>query len=171
MTIQDLFEEKLTEMMLCAEGPAIVFDREPVKGGERSNIPKSYGNRVYEFRARWDKAPSNTIRLKILREMQDELRQMTVKPMVGLHPGTLEWKVAIARDGRSDHTVAYAHKCSVKTVREVKAEIRERIIAALDSEEATVRKVADDFGISKSVVGRLRAAARYEHTFRPTPLT
>lgn len=158
MTLERLFQTKLCEYVLCAEGPAVAFDREVVKGGERLNVPKSYGNRAYEFMARWHNAPSNTIRLRIIADLQDELRVSTVKPIRDYHVGTLEWKVAIARDRRSEHTVAYAHGCHVKTVREVKAEIRERILKALDTEGATVRKVADDFGLSKSLVGRLRAA-------------
>lgn len=158
-SLQRLFEEKLTEYILCAEGPAVAFDREVVKGGDRMNIPKSYGNRAYEFVARWNGTENPDIMLKILTDLQDELRVATVRPVRDFHPGTLEWKVAIARDRRSDFTVAFAFGCHVKTVREVKAEIRERILAALESEGATVRKVADDFGISKSVVGRLRAAA------------
>lgn len=159
MTIEGLFKAKLCEMILCAEGPAVAFDREVVKGGERLNIPKSYGNRAYEFLARWNRAPSNTIRLKIIADLQDELRRATVKPIRDYHPGTLEWKVAIARDRRSDHTVAYAFGCSIKTVREARTEIHDRILAALDTEGATVRKVAEDFGISKSLVGRLRAVS------------
>lgn len=157
-SLQRLFEEKLTEYILCAEGPAVAFDREVVKGGERLNVPKSYGNRTYEFVARWNGTSNPRIRLRIIADLQDELRQATIKPIRDFHVGTLEWKVAIARDRRSEHTVAYAHGCHVKTVREVKAEIRERILKALDTEGATVRKVADDFGLSKSLVGRIRTA-------------
>lgn len=158
MTIDHLFRSKLCDYILCAEGPAIAFDREIVKGGERLNIPKSYGNRAYEFMSRWRKAPSNTIRLKIIADLQDELRKATVRPIRDYHPGTLEWKVAIARDRRSDFTVAYAFGCSVKTVREARAEIHDRILQALDTDGATVRKVAEDFGIPKSIVGRINAA-------------
>ena len=157
-TLDKLFKAKLTELALCANGPAVAFDREQVKGGERLNIPKNYGNLCLDFLRRYQGAPSDSIRLRIIADLQDELRKETVKPVRDLHPNTLEWKVAITRDRRNEWTVAYAYGCSVKTVREARAEIRERLVAALER-DASIRTVAAEFGVSKSYVGKLRLAA------------
>lgn len=79
---------------------------------------------------------------------------MKVRKTKDYHPGTLEFKVMVTRDRRNEFTVAYAYQVDVRTVRKARTEIRERIMAALN--DATVRDVADQFGISKSVVGRMR---------------
>ena len=157
--IDRLFAQKLSELVLCANGPTAVFDREGVKGGERLSVPKGHGSRVYEFHSRYNGAPSDTIRLKISAELQNELRRQKVRTVRDYHRGTLEWKITVARDRRGEHLLAYVYGCSVKTIREVKVEIQGRIMAALDVENATVRKVAEDFGISKSTISRLKNAA------------
>jgi len=153
--IDRLFWDKLTQLMLLAEGPSIAFDREAVKGGDRETMPKSYGNRYYEFLSRYRGARSDTTRLRIIAEIQDELRMSTVKPVRNLYPETLEWMVAIHRDRRNEHTVAYAYGCNVNTVRKVKRDLRERVKAALEKGES-VRKVALVFGLSPSSVARMR---------------
>ena len=154
--IDRLFRSKITELALCANGPVVVVDREGVKGGERLNIPKSYGSQVTRFYARYLGATSDTVRLRLIAEVQNELRQYKVRKDWDYAPGTLELKVQVTRDRRNEFTVSYAYGLDVRTVRKYRAEVRERIVKALD--DATVRQVAEKFGVSKSFVGNLRAA-------------
>lgn len=154
--IDRLFQSKLTELALCANGPVVVVDREGVKGGDRLNIPKNYGSHVVGLYARYLKATSDTTRLRLIAEVQNELRQYKVRKDWDYAPGTLELKVAVTRDRRNEFTVAYAYGISVGSVRKYRKEIRERIVDALD--DSSVRDVAEKFGVSKSMVGRMRAA-------------
>ena len=155
--IDRLFRRKITELALCANGPGVVLDREGVKGGERLNLPNAYGSRVFEFYGRYRGARSDTIRLRIIAELQDELRRNKITPHRDYYPGTLEFKVMVTRDRRSEFTVAYAYGVSPKTVKAARQEVRERIMAALEADDSTVRGVAAAFGMSKSTVGRMAA--------------
>jgi hypothetical protein len=152
-----VFRKKITELALCANGPGVVLDREGVKGGERLNIPKNYGSQVLDLYGRYTGCKSDTARMRVIADVQDELRQHKVRKKRDYHPGTLELKMMVTRDRRSDATVSYVYGIDVRTVRKYRTEITERIVAALN--DASVRQVADQFGISKSVVGRLRNAA------------
>jgi hypothetical protein len=152
-----VFRKKITELALCANGPGVVLDREGVKGGDRLNIPKNYGSQVLDLYRRYTGCKSDTARLRVVADVQDELRQHKVRKKRDYHPGTLELKMMVTRDRRSDATVSYVYGIDVRTVRKYRAEITERIVSALN--DASVRQVADQFGISKSVVGRLRNAA------------
>lgn len=156
-SVDYLFRRKITELALCANGPGVVLDREGVKGGDRLNIPKDYGSQVMSLYRRYNSCQSDTARLKVIADVQDELRQHKVRKKRDYHAGTLELKMMVTRDRRSDATVSYVYGIDVRTVRKYRAEITERIMAALN--DASVRQVADQFGISKSVVGRLRNAA------------
>lgn len=154
-SIDALYRGKITELLLCANGPSMAFDRERVKGGERSSpLPQDYGSRVYEFHRRWRNAPNDQIRLRIISEIVDELRRMKVSRVAKGEYGTLELKVAVARDRRSEDVVSYAYGLSVKTVRQYRQEVRDRIIAALDKGDKSLRDVARDFGISHSFVAK-----------------
>jgi len=155
-----LYKAKLTELVLCASGPAVAFDRERVKGSERTNpLPQEYGSRVYEFHARWNNAPNDNVRLKIISEIVDELRGYKVSRVHKAEYGTLELKVAVARDRRSEGTVAYAYGIHVRTVREYRQEVRERVMAALDKGDRSIRAIAAEFGLSHGFVGKMRAVA------------
>jgi len=136
----------------------MAFDKERVKGGERTNpLPPDYGSRVYEFHRRWSKAPSDQVRLRIISEIVDELRRMKVSRVAKAEYGTLELKVAVARDRRSEDVVSYAYGLSIRTVRQYREEVRDRIMAALDKGDKSLRTIAGDFGISHTFVAKLAA--------------
>jgi hypothetical protein len=156
-SLDRVFRKKITELALCANGPGVVLDREGVKGGDRLNIPKNYGSQVMDLFSRYNGCKSDTARMRVIADVQDELRQHKVRKKRDYHPGTLELKMMVTRDRRSDATVSYVYGIDVRTVRKYRTEITERIVSALN--DASVRQVADQFGISKSVVGRLRNAA------------
>jgi len=159
--IERLYRAKMTELVLCASGPAVAFDRERVKGSERTNpLPQEYGSRVYEFHSRWNHCPDDDyIRLRIIVDIVNELRGYKISRVHKAEYGTLELKVAVARDRRSEGSVSHAYGIDIRTVREYRQEIRERVMAALDKGDRSIRAIAAEFGLSHGFVGNMRAVA------------
>jgi hypothetical protein len=153
-SLDELARKHFLKLSFCAEGPAVAFDRDHVKGGDRLTTPMSYGSQVELLRRDYIRARTAGDKLKVIWRVEEAVQKLRYSPMPDLYPNTLEWEVAIARDRRSPFIVAQIYGVSPVRVGEIKQEIRDKIRAALDKDQS-IREVAIKFGVSKSTVGRL----------------
>lgn len=157
MTPDQHFQKLIGQLLLIGEGPAVAFDRDRVQGIEPSHTPMTFGSEVHRFTDAYKAARGDKQKLRVCHEIKAAIIQAQYSPRNEFIHGTLEWKVAIARDKRSIYTVARVYRCSPEQARKAKLEVQARIRAALDSGDKSIRGVAQDFGVSKSYVHGLAA--------------
>lgn len=157
MTIDQMFQAAIDELLLCGEGPAVAFDRDRVQGIDRANVPMTFGSEVLRFIRDYNACKDDTQRFRVWWQVKQATATARYSPRNDLIAGTLEWKVAIARDKRNIFTVARIYRATPDQVRKARKEVRDRIRAAVENGDKTMRSVAEEFGVSATYVHKLAA--------------
>ena len=157
MTVDEMFQAAINDLLLIGEGPAVAFDRDRVQGIDRANVPMTFGSEVFRFIRDYKACKTDPQRFRVWGEVRQATTAAQFSPQSDLIPGTLEWKVAIARDRRNIFTVARIYRATPEQIRKAKLEIRTRIKTALDSGDKSIRTVAAEFGVSPTYVHKFAA--------------
>lgn len=106
----------VAEMTVISEAGAAQLG-DLIHGGEKNQAPKGPRESMAEEHARaYEAAPGPVSRREALREAEDALIRARLSPRRQFVPGTLEWRVAIARAEGSIEEVSIVYGCSRSTV-------------------------------------------------------
>lgn len=114
--VESSMRRVLMEMTVLSEASGAKLG-DVVHGGEPNNAPKGPRSSMADYYGRrWRRARGALSRAEVLAEAQDALINAKYAPMRSMLVGTLEWRLAIARDPRPARIVANVYGVSMTHV-------------------------------------------------------